>query len=69
MTASSGRSSRAAPGQPPYPEVMNRAAIAELVAADVEDPFAAVMAKGDLTAEGADEEFAEFEACYRHPVR
>ena len=57
----------AAPGQPAHPEVMNRAAIAELIAADKEDPFAAVMAKGDLTAEGADAEFAEFEACYRTP--
>jgi 3',5'-cyclic-AMP phosphodiesterase len=58
---------RTAPGQPPHPEVMNRAAIAELVASDVVDPFAALMAKGDLTAEGADEEFAEFEECYRTP--
>ena len=56
---------RAAPGEPPYPEVMNRAAIEELLGADAEHPFAAVMAKGDLTGVGADEEFAAFEDCYR----
>jgi 3',5'-cyclic-AMP phosphodiesterase len=54
-------------GAPPYPYVMNHAAVAEMVAADDVQPFAAVIAKGDLTAEGADDEFAAFEACYRTP--
>jgi 3',5'-cyclic-AMP phosphodiesterase len=48
-------------GEPPYPEVMNRAAIAEIAAIVP----AAVIVKGDLTCDGADEEFAAFEACYR----
>jgi 3',5'-cyclic-AMP phosphodiesterase len=51
----------------PYPEVMNRAAVAELRAADAVVPLAAVIAKGDLTSEGRDEEFAAFEECYRAP--
>ena len=58
---------RAPPGAPPYPSVMSRAAVAELVDADAVEPFAAVIAKGDLTAVGADEEFAAFEDCYRTP--
>jgi Icc protein len=53
-----------APGAPPYPQVMNDAAVAELLAADRVDPFTALFAKGDLTAAGADVEFAAFEACY-----
>ena len=51
----------AADGEPPYPETMNRAAVAEMAAADL----AAVVVKGDLTNDGTDEEFAAFEACYR----
>jgi 3',5'-cyclic AMP phosphodiesterase CpdA len=51
-------------GAPPYPEVMNRAAVAEIVAAG---PFDAVVAKGDLTADGEPAEFDAFEACYRAP--
>jgi predicted phosphodiesterase len=43
---------------------MNRAAVAELVAADL----AAVIVKGDLTSDGTDEEFAAFEQCYRQPI-
>ena len=39
---------------------MNRGAVAEIAAIDP----AAVIAKGDLTADGMDEEFAAFEACY-----
>lgn len=52
---------RAEPDEPPYPETMNRAAVAEMLAAEV----GAVVVKGDLTASGTDEEFAAFEACYR----
>jgi Icc protein len=52
---------RSAPGEPPYPEVMNRAAAAEIAAID---PIA-VFVKGDLTQDGTEEEWAAFEACYR----
>ena len=59
-TARSGPIQRVEPGEPPYPETMNRGAVAEIAAIDP----AAVIAKGDLTADGMDEEFAAFEACY-----
>ena len=52
---------RVEPGEPPYPETMNRAAVAEMLAADL----AAVVVKGDLSRDGTDDEFAAFEACYR----
>jgi len=52
---------RVAPGEPPYPETMNHGGIAEMLAADL----SAVIAKGDLTNDGTDEEFAAFEAAYR----
>lgn len=52
---------RVDPGEPPHPETMNRAAVAEMVAADL----AAVVVKGDLSSDGTDDEFAAFEACYR----
>jgi 3',5'-cyclic-AMP phosphodiesterase len=58
---------RVPPGTSPYPEVMNRAAVDELLVADDASPFAAVIAKGDLTAEGRPEEFAAFEQRYRPP--
>jgi predicted phosphodiesterase len=48
-------------GDEPYPELMNRAAAAEIQAINPD----AVVAKGDLTAEGTAEEYAAFEACYR----
>lgn len=51
---------RAAPGEPPYPEVMNRAAIAEI---DARDPDA-VLVKGDLTSLGTHEEYASFLDAY-----
>ncbi|HEY0520594.1 MAG TPA: metallophosphoesterase [Ilumatobacteraceae bacterium] len=51
----------AEPGEPPYPETMNRAAVAEMSTFDL----TLVVAKGDLTADGTDEEFAAFEQCYR----
>jgi Icc protein len=47
-------------GDPPYPEVMNRGAIAELAAGD----FDAVVVKGDLTAEGTEREYEDFLAAY-----
>lgn len=52
---------RPEPGEPPYPETMNRAAMQEI--ASIEP--VAVVVKGDLTQDGRPEEFAAFEACYR----
>ncbi len=52
---------RAEPGDDPYPEVMNRAAIDEIVALDPD----AVVVKGDLTANGTEEEYAAFLAAYQ----
>jgi 3',5'-cyclic-AMP phosphodiesterase len=46
----------------PYPETMNRGAVAEIATTS---PLA-VIAKGDLTNDGLPDEFAAFEACYRH---
>jgi predicted phosphodiesterase len=54
---------RVAPGAPPYPETMNRAAAREMADAEL----AAVIVKGDLSTDGTAEEFASFEACYRLP--
>ncbi len=54
---------RVPPGDDPYPEVMNRSAVAEIEAIDP----AAVIVKGDLSLDGTDEEWAAFEACYRPP--
>jgi predicted phosphodiesterase len=51
---------RADEGAPPYPEVMNRAAISEIRALDPD----AIVVKGDLTDRGTDEEYAEFVAAY-----
>ena len=52
---------RSAPGDEPYPEVMNRAAVAEMAAIEPD----AVIVKGDLSLDGAPEEFAAFETSYR----
>ena len=52
---------RVDPGEPPYPETMNRGAVSEIAAIEP----AAVVAKGDLTADGLEEEFAAFDGCYR----
>ena len=52
---------RVAHGEAPYPETMNRSAVAEMAAADL----AAVIVKGDLTLDGAPEELQAFEDCYR----
>jgi predicted phosphodiesterase len=51
---------RARPGEPPYPETMNRAAITEIEALDPD----VVLVKGDLTNLGTDEEYAAFLAAY-----
>jgi 3',5'-cyclic AMP phosphodiesterase CpdA len=55
----------AEPGEPPYPETMARAAAAEIaaIAPDV------VIAKGDLTGQGAEVELATFEEIFEgHPL-
>ena len=52
---------RAEPGAEPYPEVMNHTAAAEMAAIGP----AAVIVKGDLSAEGTQGEWDAFEACYR----
>lgn len=51
---------RSRPGEPPYPEIMNRGAVAEITALNPKHIFV----KGDLTCFGSDEEFAAFENCY-----
>ncbi|HEX9258668.1 MAG TPA: metallophosphoesterase [Acidimicrobiales bacterium] len=51
---------RAAEGEPPYPLVMNRGAIAEITSIDPD----AVLVKGDLTNDGRPEEFAAFREAY-----
>jgi Icc protein len=58
---SRGPIQRVEPGEPPHPETMNHAAVAEMDAADL----AAVVVKGDLTNDGTAEEFGSFEASYR----
>ena len=55
-----GPTFRVAPGAPPYPEVMNRGAIAEIEALAP----AAVLVKGDLTSNGTQEEYDAFLAAY-----
>jgi 3',5'-cyclic-AMP phosphodiesterase len=52
---------RAAPGEPPYPETMNRGAVVEMAAIDP----VAVIVKGDLSEDGTPEQWAAFEVCYR----
>ena len=54
---------RPEPGEQPYPETMNRAAAAEI--AEIEPD--AVVVKGDLSADGRDDEWDAFEACWREP--
>jgi 3',5'-cyclic AMP phosphodiesterase CpdA len=48
------------PGEPPYPETMNAGAVAEIAAAGVD----AVVAKGDLTSNGTQEEYDRFLQVY-----
>jgi Icc protein len=49
------------PGEPPYPETMNGAAVEEMAALEPD----AVLVKGDLTADGRDEEYADFLRFYQ----
>jgi Icc protein len=51
---------RSEPGEDPYPETMNRAAVAEIATAEVD----LVVAKGDLTTHGTAAEFDAFLQCY-----
>ena len=51
---------RSEPAEAPYPETMNRGAIAEIRALDPD----AVVAKGDLTTHGTEEEFQAFLDAY-----
>jgi 3',5'-cyclic-AMP phosphodiesterase len=51
---------RSEPGEDPYPEVMNRGAIADMAAIDPD----VVIVKGDLTCTGTGEEYAQFLAAY-----
>ncbi|MGI8754295.1 MAG: metallophosphoesterase family protein, partial [Acidimicrobiales bacterium] len=55
-----GPTFRSAPGEPPYPEVMNRAAIAEIAAVHPD----VVVVKGDLTAHGTDAEYEAYRDAY-----
>jgi 3',5'-cyclic-AMP phosphodiesterase len=52
-------------GADPYPEVMNRGAIAEIEAVGPD----VVVAKGDLTSNGTEEEYQAFLGFYRGGVR
>lgn len=54
---------RSEPGAEPFPEVMNRAAIAEIEAIDP----AVVVVKGDLTSNGTQAEYEAFLAAYEPP--
>jgi hypothetical protein len=51
---------RSAPGEPPYPELMNGAVVDEMLALDPD----VVVVKGDLTDSGRPEEYEAFLACY-----
>jgi 3',5'-cyclic AMP phosphodiesterase CpdA len=55
-----GPTFRAEPGDDPYPEVMNRGAIAEIATLDPD----AVVVKGDLTDRGTEEEYDAFLRAY-----
>lgn len=52
---------RAAPGELPYPETMNRAAADEIRASGIDT----LVVKGDLSVDGQPHEWAAFEDCYR----
>jgi 3',5'-cyclic AMP phosphodiesterase CpdA len=50
------------PGERPYPDVMNSAAVEEILALD--PPADAVVVKGDLTDDGKQEDYDAFLRCY-----
>lgn len=52
---------RVAPDEEPYPETMNRGAVAEMLAVDPD----LVVVKGDVTTDGLAGEWAAFDDCYR----
>lgn len=54
---------RSAPGAEPYPEVMNRGAVADIAAIEPD----AVLVKGDLTSTGTVEEYQAFLDCWVPP--
>jgi 3',5'-cyclic-AMP phosphodiesterase len=54
---------RSEPGEEPYPELMNRAAVAEMVSAQPD----LVVVKGDLTSDGTPEQYDDFLSCYGPP--
>lgn len=58
-----GPTFRAEEGEEPYPEMMNRYAVAEIQALDPE----AVVVKGDLTSRGTEEEYQRFLDFYEPP--
>jgi Icc protein len=51
---------RSLPGEPPYPVIMNSGVIAEMAALDGGRGPDAVVVKGDLTADGTDEQYRDF---------
>jgi 3',5'-cyclic-AMP phosphodiesterase len=53
---------RSEPGERPYPEVKNEAAVEEMVALD--PPADAIVVKGDLTDDGRTEDYEAFLRCY-----
>lgn len=55
-----GPTFRSGPGEEPYPEVMNRGAVAEMAAIDPD----LVVVKGDLTSHGRQDEYDAFRALY-----
>jgi 3',5'-cyclic-AMP phosphodiesterase len=55
---------RAAPGEPPYPELMNEAAVAEIAALRDGTGPDHVVVKGDLTDDGSPEQVQAFHDCY-----
>lgn len=61
-TPDAGPIFRSEPGERPYPEVMNEAAVEEIAALD--PPADAVVVKGDLTDDGEQADYDAFLRCY-----
>jgi predicted phosphodiesterase len=55
---------RVEPGEPPYPQTMNRAAVAEIGQLCTGTGPDAVIVKGDITADGRWEDYEAFRECY-----